>query len=294
MWRLHERANVPATTAGYGSGVRILLPPSEGKSPGGSGRSLAQRISTRAQPELIVARGLALDALARTVTEPSAALNLLLPDSIAAAALADNAAVRTGRTMPALRRYQGVVYEGLGADRLSPAAAAAGRAVLILSGLFGVVRGDEPVPAYRVPAKAKLDSIGIAGTFWRPYLQRAMPALLGRGDEPIVDLRSADYAAMWQPARDDPLTRRVIGVRILSPKPNGTLGVISFASKYAKGLLAAALLERLATGDDVRTAADVADTWLRIGGRAARVLPAGSGAQLELITQTSTLPINSA
>ncbi|MCW2541735.1 MAG: hypothetical protein JWN95_3460 [Frankiales bacterium] len=274
--------------------MRILLPPSEGKRTGGSGRSLVRRSSTRIPPGLLVPRGLALDALARTISLPSAAQRLLLPESIAPTALAENSAVLTGPTMPALRRYQGVVYEGLAADRLSPAASvAAGRAVLIFSGLFGVLRGDEPVPAYRVPAKAKLDSIGIAGTFWRPYLQLAMPALLGRQDEPIVDLRSADYAAMWQPLRDDPLARRVIGVRILSPKPNGELAVISFASKYAKGLLAAGLLERLATGDHVRTAADVAETWLRIGGRAARVLAAQSGTQLELVTQTSTLPINS-
>ncbi len=87
-----------------------------------------------------------------------------------------------------------------------------------------------------------------------------MPALLDRG--PLIDLRSGDYAAMWQPAGTE--AARLIGVRVLSPRPDGTLGVISFASKLAKGRLTAALLERRAAGLPV---AGVDRHRRRLGGR---------------------------
>jgi cytoplasmic iron level regulating protein YaaA (DUF328/UPF0246 family) len=161
-------------------------------------------------------------------------------------------------TRPALDRYAGVVYDGLGVPDLEPAAQRlAGREILVFSGLFGVVRGDEAIPDYRVPAKSVLPGIGIAGTFWRPVLDGALPALLGRG--PIVDLRSSDYAAMWRPGRD--LAERVVTVRVLSRLPSGEWGVISYNSKFAKGRLAAALVRRRAAGRPVTGVEDVAAAW---------------------------------
>jgi cytoplasmic iron level regulating protein YaaA (DUF328/UPF0246 family) len=75
----------------------------------------------------------------------------------------------------------------------------------------------------------------------------------------IVDLRSSDYAAMWRPDRE--VARRVITVRVLSPTPSGRLAVVSYASKLAKGQLAATLIRREAAGVRVRCADDVADAW---------------------------------
>ncbi len=58
--------------------------------------------------------------------------------------------------MPALDRYAGIVYDGLFLQPLSEAArAVADREVLIFSGLFGVLRGGDPVPAYRVPGQGR-------------------------------------------------------------------------------------------------------------------------------------------
>jgi cytoplasmic iron level regulating protein YaaA (DUF328/UPF0246 family) len=192
----------------------------------------------------------------------------LLPPGAVDEALRANAAVHTSGTVPALRRYAGVVYDGLASCDLDVVQQRlAARSVLIFSGLFGVVRADEPVPAYRVPAKAVLPGIGVAGTFWRPVLDEAMPQLLDRGL--VVDLRSSDYSAMWRPRGD--IARRTVRVRVLSPLPGGGRGVVSFPSKYAKGRLTGALLKRHTGGLPVRTAEDVAQAWLECGGVSAEV-----------------------
>ncbi len=73
--------------------------------------------------------------------------------------------------------------------------------------------------AYRVPAKAVLPGIGVAGTFWRPGA--------GRGDA-----GAARSAAGWSSIcarvttprcgdRSGALARRVVTVRVLSPLPSG-------------------------------------------------------------------------
>jgi cytoplasmic iron level regulating protein YaaA (DUF328/UPF0246 family) len=262
--------------------VRLLLPPSEAKSAGGRGRALNRRPAAheldqpRRELRAALARLLAGDAQA-------AAQALLLPAGVAAAALAANAAVESSPTTAALRRYAGVVYDGLDFSARTPnAARLAGRSVLIFSGLFGVVRGDEPVPNYRVPAKAALPGIGVLSSFWRPMLDATLPAQLGRGL--VVDLRSSDYAAMWRPASE--LAPRVLTVRVLSPRPGGGLGVLSYPSKFAKGQLAAALLERAAAGQPVTDVEHVAAAWSDYTASSYRVVSAN---QLELYADSSRL-----
>jgi cytoplasmic iron level regulating protein YaaA (DUF328/UPF0246 family) len=237
--------------------VRVLLPPSEAKTTGGRGRPVSARPD---EGPLAVTRAALLDALDRLLagSVDAATSALHLPPAAVADALSANRAVRQAPTTPALRRYTGVVYAGLDVPALEPAAQRlAGRSTLVFSGLRGVVRGDEPVPAYRVPASAALPGVGVVGTYWRPVLDEHLPALLGRG--PIVDLRSSDYAAMWRPRGE--LARRTITVRVLSPLPRGGHGVVSYNSKFAKGRLAAALFTRAANGAAPRSAQDVVAAW---------------------------------
>jgi uncharacterized protein len=235
--------------------MRLLLPPSETKRPGGRGRPLARRAP---HPVLGPAREQVLTGLAALLGTPAAAAALLLPGAVRDAALLADSRVRDSPTAPALRRYAGVVYDGLGFDDLDPAEQRlAGHSCYVFSGLFGVVRGDEAIPDYRVPAKAVLPGVGTCATFWRRALEPALAPMLGRGL--VVDLRSSDYAAMWRPDR---LTApRVVTVRVLSPTPSGRLAVVSYASKLAKGRLAAALVRQECAGTRIRTAEDVAGAW---------------------------------
>lgn len=272
--------------------MRILLPPSEAKNPGGRGLPLARR--QRRQPiddsrEQVL---LGLDRLLAEAEPRKAARALGLPASVAAAALADNRRVRTAPTMPALDRYAGVVYDGLFLQPLSAAArTVANREVLVFSGLFGVLRGGDPVPAYRVAAQATLPGVGVLVRFWRARLDAVTAPLLDQGL--VIDLRSSDYAAMWQPDRRGPLVGRLVSVRVLSPRPDGTLGVVSFASKLAKGRLTAALLERRAAGQPVRTVADVAAAWTVAGGSDLVERRTPLGPALDLITPTAAGPAGS-
>jgi cytoplasmic iron level regulating protein YaaA (DUF328/UPF0246 family) len=243
--------------------VHLLLPPSESKSLGGRGRPLHDR-PAGAGP-LDQARAATLRALAELAdgNRARAAAALLLPPGVADDALAANAAVLDSPTTPALRRYTGTVYEGLAVATLLPQEQRlAARCTWIFSGLFGILRGDEPVPAYRVPAKAVLPGLGVASTFWRPVLAGVLDEVLRRGL--IVDLRSGDYAAMWRPASG--AADRVVSVRVLSPAPRGGHAVISYSSKLAKGRLAAALVRRAAAGASVSSVEDVAGAWLECGG----------------------------
>jgi uncharacterized protein len=237
--------------------VRILLPPSETKSAGGRGRPLIARDDSGplAEPRAAVLQ--ALRALLRT--DPAAAARaLLLPPGMAAGALAANAEVTESPTTAALRRYTGVVYDGLAFSALSPAAQRiAVRTTLIFSGLFGVLRGDEPVPSYRVPAKATLPGLGVAGTFWRGVLDTTLPPMLGRGL--VIDLRSSDYSAMWRP--EPGTASRPLTVRVFSPTASNGHKMISFPSKLAKGMLAAALVTRAAHGEAVESVDDVIAAW---------------------------------
>ncbi|WP_375475490.1 peroxide stress protein YaaA [uncultured Jatrophihabitans sp.] len=255
--------------------MRLLLPPSEAKHPGGRGRPLGTRIAgPLAQPRAEVASAVA--RLAEGDAD-AAAEALLLPAGVMAQALRADARVLTSPTVPALRRYSGVVYDGLDYPGMTPAQRKiAHRSVLIFSGLLGVVRGDEATPDYRVPAKAALPGLGVAATYWRPRLAPMLDAALRT--QFVIDLRSSDYAAMWRPR--GALAEQVVEVRVLSPLPRGGHGVISYVSKHAKGRLAAALIARVAAGGTVERADDVAAAWSTIGGAGCAARDAG----LDLLT----------
>jgi cytoplasmic iron level regulating protein YaaA (DUF328/UPF0246 family) len=137
--------------------------------------------------------------------------------------------------MAALDRYAGVLYAALDVATLT--AAARRRAlteVVVFSGLWGVVRGDDPVPDYRVPASGSVPGLGGVTAHWRRPLEAVMPGLLG--DESVLDLRSTDYLAMWRPT--GALRDQVLRVRVLAEKGTGarrTVGPVSFHAKHVKG-----------------------------------------------------------
>jgi cytoplasmic iron level regulating protein YaaA (DUF328/UPF0246 family) len=98
------------------------------------------------------------------------------------------------RRAPAARAskvYTGVLYQRL---RLPELPLRARRRVLIASGLWGMLRPDDRIPAYKVPIDATLDGIGGLAAHWRPALRAALP------DEGLIlDLRSGGYVAAWRP-----------------------------------------------------------------------------------------------
>lgn len=131
----------------------ILLPPSEGKAPGGDGPTW--RPGTMADA--------ALDGARRPVLR---------------AARAAGATARRAPTLPAMERYTGVLYQELAWPSLPAAARRRGQAqVRIVSGLWGLVAPDDPIPAYRLKMSAALPETGRLSTWWKPRLAPVVAAL---------------------------------------------------------------------------------------------------------------------
>ncbi len=258
----------------------LLLPPSEAKTPGGDGPPLGAcpELST---PDLAEARAVLMGAIRRAADRRKAALatGLKLPPGLASEALVADRQVANAPTRPALDRYAGVVFASLDAPTLTAAARRRAESqVLVFSGLWGVVRGGDQVPDYRVPASGTVPGLGGVTAHWRGPLAEVLPGLVG--DEPVLDLRSGDYVAMWRPDHD--LRPQVVSVRVLAERGTGaahTVGPVSYHAKWVKGLLARHLLagrRRPRTPRDlvaaVGAAADALD--LRVEERGTRAAPA--------------------
>lgn len=195
----------------------VLLPPSETKAAGGTGASLTT--AGLGFPGLAVARSRALAALDRLV---AAGQDTSTPAKARAAA--DNAAVRTAPTMPAIDRYTGVLYDALDAASLAPDARAwVERHVVIQSALLGFVRAGDAIPAYKVSEHTRLPG----------ERMRALWADAGHELEGFaLDLRSKAYAQLAP-------VPGAVAVEVVSPEGKA----LNHWNKAGKGALVRALAE---------------------------------------------------
>ena len=158
----------------------ILLAPSEDKASGGAKGRLPESPAQRWVRERLVAlaRAGSSEALKRAFGVKDLAL-----DKARAEALALTGPVPL---LPALSRYSGVAFQALDAASLP---ADAWTQVFILSSLRGLVRGDEPVPPY----KLKLAALPGLKTHWR----EALPGQLASMPEgPLWELLPGDSAGL--------------------------------------------------------------------------------------------------
>lgn len=244
----------------------ILLPPSEGKAPGGAGPVLD--LKALAFPELAPARRAVLKALAKLSKGKAAtALDTLGLTAGQVGELAANRALTTAPTLPAADRYTGVLYEALDLPGLraeEPAAFARAEAsVLTFSGLWGVVRPSDAIPAYRLSGGVTLPVLGPVAKVWRDALGRALEPVAGHGL--VVDLRSSAYTGLWRiPPRlaDGAVTVRVLHERIVDGVAKRS--VVSHFNKATKGRLVRALL---VAGAEPKTPQEFADTLRDLGFR---------------------------
>jgi len=237
--------------------VLVLLPPSEGKSVGGRGAPL--ELARLSHPALTPVRERLVAALETAARSDPAALQAALGCS--AGEVAKDAVLTSSPTVPALRRYTGVVYEALSHDTLSPAGRRRARASLrVASALFGLLSPHDPVPAYRLSAGTSLPGVGSLAAAWRPVLEPELAA-----HRLVVDLRSGPYAALAR-------VPHAVPVRVLRDT-GGTRTVVSHDNKWTKGRLARALCE-----GGARSVADVAEA-----GRAVSDLVEVDGRRVDLV-----------
>jgi cytoplasmic iron level regulating protein YaaA (DUF328/UPF0246 family) len=267
--------------------VLILLPPSEGKSSRARGKALD--LATLGSPELTDARTQILEALIALCSvdaDPELPLQNALLRERAAETLglgtsqSDlvhlNATLRTNHTTRADKIYTGVLYDALDFATLSVAAKRrANTRVAVASSLFGLVRPNDAIPAYRLSGDVTLPGLGPIAGVWREALEPAVREALGTGL--LVDLRSTMYAAFWRPPAD--LADRVATVRVLH-EHNGTRKVVSHFNKATKGRIVRAVLEH---GGNPKTPQAFADLLGELGWDVEVHAPTRKGTQLDVI-----------
>jgi cytoplasmic iron level regulating protein YaaA (DUF328/UPF0246 family) len=211
--------------------LTILLPPSEGKAVGGTGVGWS--------PEL----GRFGDELADRRRQLAAALKDHGGDARVLGASGEtlerarraNRALVGAPTMPARRRFTGVVWEHLAPATLSTGAKRrARRSVIVVTALTGLSGLSDPLPDFRLKLSARLDPMGPLSSWWRPELSSVLNHALRR--RLVIDLLPAEHAAAWTPEPDRYDLRRV---RLFDDKGRA----VGHQAKAAKGWLARALLE---------------------------------------------------
>ena len=188
----------------------ILLPPSEGKAPGGGGASW--KAGTMADQSLDRARA--------TVLREAAAAGVV---------------ARRGPTCPAIERYTGVLYGELAWSTLPAAARRRGdERVRIVSGLWGLVAPPDPIPHYKLKMSARVGDLGRLSTWWRP---RLAPVVAARSRGAVVwDLLPIEHAAAMDWAEAHPAQR--VTVRFVDASGR----TVSHWNKLLKGALVRWLL----------------------------------------------------
>jgi uncharacterized protein len=219
--------------------VLVLLPPSETKAPGGEGPPLD--LTALTAPELTPVRTELVEALVKLADDVPASRASLGLSPTQDDEIARNAELWTSPTRPALERYTGVLYDALAVRSLTRAQRArASRRLAVGSALFGLVAGDDPIPAYRLSAGSALPGLPTLRSLWKPALSPVLAAV----PDLVVDLRSGPYAALAPVAG-------AVTVQVLSERPDGARSVVSHFNKAHKGRLARRLATSPAEPTDV-------------------------------------------
>lgn len=226
----------------------VLLPPSETKQAGGDGPPL--RLDALSSPDLTPMRTALVDELVELASDVEASRRALGLSASQDGEIARNAALLTSPTLPAIDRYTGVLYDALDVGSLRGAEAARARARLAVgSALFGVLRADEAVPAYRLSASSKLPGRPTLAARWRPVLEPVLAELAAA--ELVVDLRSGSYAGLGKLAS-------AVRVDVLAQHPDGRRTVVTHFNKAHKGRLARVLAASRSEPGDAAAVAAVA------------------------------------
>ncbi|BCJ46789.1 UPF0246 protein [Actinoplanes ianthinogenes] len=233
----------------------ILLPPSEGKTPATTGDPVDH--AGLWLPELGTARSRVqsrLVALCKRTSARSVAdsLSVLGLSEGQRGELARNAELPTAPAAPAAEVYTGVLYEALDAGTLDePARKWLFETAVVFSGLWGVVRLGDRIPAYRCSVGVTLPApVGGLTAYWKKNLRTALDRAAAGG--PVLDLRSGAYAAMWAPPAE--VAGRVAALRVLHERVVGGVAkrsVVSHFNKATKGRLVRALAAESASPESV-------------------------------------------
>lgn len=240
--------------------MRILLPPSEGKTApvAGPALDLDQLALQELNPVRREVSAALIDLCRRSPKEAAMALGLGKTQS---ADVSADAALAEGPCGPAIEVYTGVLFDALGWDSLAAAARDwVDGSVLISSALFGLLRPTDPIPYYRLSGGVRLPGLPTMRGLWSGPITQALATEPGL----VVDMRSGTYAALGACPADRSVTVRVMTVR------DGRKVPVSHHNKATKGRLVRAMAE---SGASAGSTLELLHLWRDLGWEAAESGP---------------------
>lgn len=220
----------------------LLLPPSETKREGGDPLHPLQ-LRALGFPRLTEARRLAISALEAIADDRDASVRALKLGTKNVAEADRNAVLRSSPTMPAIDRYDGVLYDALDPESLTVSARAFAAGHLVVhSALFGLVRALDPIPAYRLSHDSRVPGLRLRANWAAP-----ISAALAEHDGLVIDARSEGYASLGPVDR----ARRTVFIRVVAAGADGRRRALNHFNKKAKGEFARALMAAEVVLDDV-------------------------------------------
>jgi uncharacterized protein len=139
----------------------------------------------------------------------------------------------TAPLLPAWRRYEGVVWNYLAPDSLTPAQR---RRILVPSGLYGLLAGDDHIAEYRLKMNVRLAGLPALARFWRPSVTEAL--LERTSHATVVNFLPKEHLASIDMERVRSL-RKVIDMQFVATDESKAVG---HDAKAVKGELARAVL----------------------------------------------------
>ncbi len=161
-----------------------------------------------------------------------------------------------GQRQDAQRQGQGVQHQGV-QQQVGQGQGGQGQLeelTLVFSALFGPVRLTDLITPHRLSGSVKLPGQGAVASIWSKPLKELLTQQLS--GHVVVDLRSAEYGAMYRPSRGGDCLTLNIAVAKVNPA-TGKRSVVSHWAKHTRGLLAGALLRAVAGGQLAANEGDV-------------------------------------
>lgn len=240
--------------------MRILLPPSAGKTTKESTNHLQLEKLWQAEHLTQTRRQLIDDVQNTALLADAAQIFKLGPKN--AHEISQNLEIYDAPALAAWQLYDGVLYEAAKFAQIFSYGACAQdgqgqgqgnqpqggqrqleELTLVFSALFGPVRLTDLITPHRLSGSVKLPGQGSVASIWSKALKELLTQQLS--GHVVVDLRSAEYGAMYRQTRGSDCLMLNIAVAKVNPA-TGKRSVVSHWAKHTRGLLAGALLEAVA------------------------------------------------
>jgi len=208
----------------------FLLPPSETKQIGGtSGKGPVSF------PALEPTRKLVQKELLEICKDEKAAIKALKLGPKQLGEIEINLALTRPKTMPAISRYTGVLFDALKLDGLTGSQLKrASKTVFIQSSLFGLLSAADEIPNYRLSAGSKIPGLNLK-SLWNEAHQEIWSKF---ENEIVIDLRSKAYAELAA----IPKGIKSFEVEVLVEDAKGNRRPLNHFNKQAKGQFVRAAL----------------------------------------------------